>query len=72
MFNVFGLRVDVEGDTVGVGETSDVLVLTLVVEAVDLGWIVDADTLVLLKGGAVGSDSDLDPIPVEVGSDWLG
>jgi hypothetical protein len=67
MFNVFGLRVDVEGDTVGVGETSDVLVLTLVVEAVDLGWIVDADTLVLLKGGAVGSDSDLDPIPVEVG-----
>jgi len=62
MFNVFGLRVDVEG---GVSETFDALVLTLVVEAVDLGWIVDAGTLVLLNGGAVGSD--LIPIPVEVG-----
>src|SRR6266511_5490954 len=65
MFNVFSLRVDVEGGRAGVGETSDALVLTLVVEAVDLGWIVDADMLVLLKGGAVGSD--LDSIPVEVG-----
>ncbi len=42
------------------GEAFDALVLTLVVEAVDLGWIV------LLNGSAVGSDPI--PIPVVVGS----
>ena len=65
MFNVFGLRVDVEGGTAGVGKAFAALVLTLVVEAVDLGWIVDAGMLVLLNGGAVRSDQI--PIPVEVG-----
>ena len=53
MFKVFGLRVNVEGGTARVGKTFDTLVLTLVVEAVDLGSIVDAGMLVLLNSGAV-------------------